>query len=116
MSYFSRLMWIFSLLSSTENPASKEVFCGQTERSGQGWLLQPLPSLQPSRVTSGTGPIYRHPRARRAGRGKLQQEFLHGLFLHTYDIQKAERLLDIIWVDHHHLCCSHELDHTFIFL
>lgn len=39
-----------------------------------------------------------------------------GLFLHTYDIQKAERLPDIIWVDHHHLCCSHELDHTFIFL
>lgn len=39
VSYFSRLTLIFSLLSSTENWASKEVSCGQTERSGQSWLL-----------------------------------------------------------------------------
>jgi len=64
----------------------------------------------------GAGPICGHPDARRVGRGRLREGFLRGLFLHTYNIQHAERLLDIIWVDHHHLCCSRELDHTFILL
>lgn len=36
MFYFFRLVLIFSLLSLTENRASKEVSCGQRESRGQG--------------------------------------------------------------------------------
>lgn len=99
MFYISRLTPIFGLLFLTENWASREVSCGQTERTGQGWLLQPLPNLQLSHVTLGVGPVYHSLALAMRGGGSCRRHLCMGCsFIHTIFRQKRDFWTSSGWI------------------